>query len=284
MIYVSTSGIKKQRISECIELLHSHGFRNIELSGGTEYYEGLEDDLLSLKKKHSLNYLCHNYFPPPKQHFTLNLASLDDVIYDRTISHFLSAIELAHRLESPFLGIHAGFFIDASPNELGKEIERKEINDKKRATERFCTGFNTLREAAGDLVLYVENNVISANNFKNFGGKDFFMLTSSSDYFRLKEELDFNLLLDIAHLKVSSHTLGLDFKNELSTLIDRTNYIHLSDNDGLQDQNNAVLPESKIATLLQKCGISEKTVTLEIYQGIKQTRLSASTIEQICHA
>ena len=67
MIYVSSSAIKTQKICKAIEVLVKTGFRNIELSGGTDYYEGLEEEIFALKQKYSLNYILHNYFPPPKQ-------------------------------------------------------------------------------------------------------------------------------------------------------------------------------------------------------------------------
>ena len=75
MIYISSSCVKNTKIKDSVEELATNGFKNIELSGGTEYYDNFENDLLELKDKYNLNYRCHNYFPPPKKHFVLNLAS-----------------------------------------------------------------------------------------------------------------------------------------------------------------------------------------------------------------
>lgn len=41
MIYVSSSCIRNNNIAEIICSLSEKGIRNIELSGGTEYYEGM---------------------------------------------------------------------------------------------------------------------------------------------------------------------------------------------------------------------------------------------------
>ena len=74
MIFVSSSCVEHTKIKDSILELASNGFGNIELSGGTEYYENYIEDLLVLKKTFNLRYLIHNYFPPPKEHFVLNLA------------------------------------------------------------------------------------------------------------------------------------------------------------------------------------------------------------------
>ena len=47
-----------------------------------------------------------------------------------------------------------------------------------------------------------------------------------------------NLLVDVAHLKVSANSLGLDYFGELEKLFQLADYVHLSDNDGYSDQNN----------------------------------------------
>ena len=54
MIYVSTACIKLEKISESVKFLAEQGFKNIELSGGTEYYPEFERDLVKLKEKYLL--------------------------------------------------------------------------------------------------------------------------------------------------------------------------------------------------------------------------------------
>lgn len=62
MIYVSSSCVRQRYIAEAVEALAKNGVCNIELSGGTEYYEDLIRDLRSLKQTYGLNYACHAYF------------------------------------------------------------------------------------------------------------------------------------------------------------------------------------------------------------------------------
>lgn len=281
MIYVSSSCVKYKKIQDSVVKLVNHGFKNIELSGGSEYYDGFEDDLLELKARYDLNYICHNYFPPPKEHFVLNLASLDNEIYEKTLNHLVHAIELSKRLDAKKFGFHAGFLVDIKVSEIGKKISKNDLYNKDIAIQRFCDGLQKLQDIAGNLNLYVENNVFSSTNFKTYNGKNFFMLTHYAEYAELHEKIDFRLLLDIAHLKVSSKTLGLDFEQELEKLIYQSDYIHISDNDALHDLNHKLHEDSHLANLLKKQNLKNKDFTLEIYDDIEVIKETYTILQEV---
>jgi len=281
MIYVTSSSVKHNKIKDSVEELVNNGFRNIELSGGTEYYNGFLDDLLELKAKYNLNYICHNYFPPPEEHFVLNLASLNDEIYLKTFEHLVSTIELSKKLGATRFGFHAGFFIDIKVSEIGKKITREELFDKHKSIQRFCDGFNKLEKIAKELNIYIENNVFSSTNAKTYDNENIFMLTSSEEYNELKKIINANLLLDIGHLKVSSTTLNLNFENELKYMLDRSDYIHISDNDGFHDLNQKMDKNSNIIMLLKKQNLKNKIFTLEIYERMDDIKRVYKILEDI---
>jgi len=280
MIYISSSCTKHKKISQSIEFIANQGFKNIELSGGTNYYNDIIDDLKKLKVRYKLNYLVHNYFPPPKNHFVLNLASLDDEIYNKTLDHYKSAINLAKEVGATKFGLHAGFFIDPRIDQLGNPISYQQVADKEMAIKRFCNGFNILKEQTDSIDLYVENNVISASNFETYG-ENILMLTNSDEYIQLSQQLDFNLLVDVAHLKVSCKTLGLNFSEELKILWDKSDYIHLSDNDGYSDSNYPLLQESEIFDFLKFHFKNDNTYSLEIYKGIEEVKKTFNLINNL---
>ena len=281
MIYISSSCVKNKTIKESVQELVDSGFKNIELSGGTEYYDGFEDDLLKLKKKYNLNYICHNYFPPPKEHFVLNLASLDDEVYDKTFEHLTNAIELSKKLEARKFGFHSGFFIDIKVSEIGKKISKVNLFDKSKSIQQFCDGVKKLQSLSGDLELYIENNVFSSTNAKTYENDNLFMLTNSSEYQELKNMINFNLLLDIAHLKVSSKTLELDFEEELSYMISQSDYIHISDNDALHDLNHKLQKDSNLVKLLKKQDLKDKDFTLEIYDDMDAIKETYKILQEV---
>ncbi|MBW1792181.1 MAG: sugar phosphate isomerase/epimerase [Deltaproteobacteria bacterium] len=281
MIYVSSSCSKQKKIGAAIRELAEHGFQNIELSGGTEYYEGYEDDILELKEKYNLNFLVHNYFPPPKEDFVLNLASLDDTIFEKSLKHLRNAIQLSFLLGAEKFGFHAGFYVDIGANEIGKAISAQRLCNTRQAYERFCNGFNSIKNKSKEIQIYIENNVYSKTNFSTYGLQNPFMLTSLTEYRELQHHIDFKLLLDVAHLYVSSRTLGFDFDSHLDQMIMETDYIHLSDNDGYHDQNAPFMTDSKLINKIKKKHIEDKTITLEIYTGINGLKASFDHIEAI---
>ncbi|PHR53354.1 MAG: xylose isomerase [Arcobacter sp.] len=281
MIYISSACVKHKKIKDSVQDLVDNGFKNIELSGGTEYYEGFDNDLLELKDKYNLNYVCHNYFPPPQEHLVLNLASLNDDIYQKTFEHLKKAIVLSERLGGKKFGFHAGFFLDIKVSEIGKKISKNNLFDKKEAFNRFCKGFKSLQQFSNNVELYIENNVFSSTNAKTYKHENIFMLTNYIEYKNLKNKIDFNLLLDVAHLKVSSKTLGLNFEQELIGMINDSNYIHISDNDALHDLNNCLRNDSSLVELLKDQELKNKDFTLEIYDGMKSIKDTHSILQDI---
>lgn len=146
MIYISTACVKHKKICDSVLELVRNGFRNIELSGGTELYDDFEDDLLQLKDRYNLNYLCHNYFPPPKRPFVLNLASLNDDTFQASFDHLEKVISLSNRLGADKYAFHAGFFIDIRLNEIGKKLTRDNLFDDMEALERFCKAYRLIQK------------------------------------------------------------------------------------------------------------------------------------------
>ena len=282
MIFISTSCVKAHTIKEAILLLYKEGFTNLELSGGTNYYPTIADDLIELKEKYNLNFILHNYFPPPQEAFVLNIASLNNEIYEASMNHIKKAIDLSKKLEINYFGFHAGFRLDIPVDQIGKKINRFSLFPIEEAMKRFCTAYAELKTYAGNnFNLYIENNVFSTPNAENYPGEEPFFLTSQQDYNDLTQKIDFKLLLDVAHLKVSCHTLNLDFTQEFSYLYQKSDYIHISDNDGLQDTNQELSEDSSLYSLLKKQDWKDKIITLEVYQGMESLHRSFNNINKI---
>ncbi len=281
-IYISTACIKSSSIKESVLKLVSAGFKNIELSGGTKFYPDYKDDLLKMKKEYGLNYLVHNYFPPPKIPFVINLASQNKEIFQKSIDQCKSAIKLSKELESKKYGVHAGFLIDIKANEIGRKLSRSSLSKRKDAIKKFEEGWLYLIEEAGqDITLYLENNVFSMTNSKTYSNNNPFLLTDYESYLELSDKLDFTILLDFAHLQVSCNSLGLEFEREVEKLFPLTNYIHLSDNDGSHDQNKGLQNDGQIMNFIRNNDLNGKTITIEIYSGMDQVIYDYNKILEI---
>ena len=88
-IFVSTGGFAKLPGNIVAERYLRKGIKNIELSGGV-YSLTLVQDLLKIKNE--VNFRIHNYFPPPKNPFVLNIASLNQKNSKRSMDHVYSSI------------------------------------------------------------------------------------------------------------------------------------------------------------------------------------------------
>jgi len=264
MIYISSSCLSSSKISNVVEQLATTGFKNIELSGGTDYYSEIFGDLIYLKKQYGLIYSCHSYFPPPKNDFVINLASCNDVIYECSISHYENCIQQLPQIDCRDLSIHAGFMMELSTKDLGNEIETEYLYDYNDSIERFCSAYKKLHKLAkqNNITVYLENNVLSKENFQKYG-RDCLMMIDSIAILELRKRLEFNLLLDLAHLYVTCNSLGNSFENEVRALTSFAKWIHISSNDSLFDQHKPLTPECPITNVCSKFIKPEIKLTLE---------------------
>ena len=279
MIYVSSSCVKAKSIKNAVIKLKDNGFFNIELSVGTQYYEDLVGDLVELKNKYNLNFLLHNYFPPPERHFVVNLASLDNSIYERSVAALKNSIDLCKSLKARKFGLHAGFFTDIHAKELGKAISRRTLYDREEALKRFCSGFRELKRNSQGVKLYIENNVFLSGSRRPYLKINPFMLTSYSDFSELKKAIDFNLLIDFAHLKISCNALGLDFSKELNLLMPYSDYLHLSAVKQ-KDHHKPFSRNSFLLRSLKDFDLAKKTITLEISASMDELKRSYNAIRK----
>jgi sugar phosphate isomerase/epimerase len=265
-LYVSTSGVSARKICDAVTQLSGMGFRRIELSGGTDYYPTWFEDLEELRQRFGLSYRLHNYFPPVADPFVLNLASEDELQFERSFDLVKTAIEISKRFESTQLGFHAGFLNQVTVSQLGNEIRLDEFKNSTSARARFRQAYFELKSLASEsgIQLYVENNVLSGRNYESFGGRNLLMMCDSDEIVEAYES-GVAILLDLAHLKVSSMSLGYRFEDELRRVWKTSNYLHLSDNDGHEDQNRPIESDSAMFAILEDLGLQDKTVTLEIY-------------------
>lgn len=282
MIYISSSCIRESNIAEIIRRLARKGIHNIELSGGTEYYDALEHELKELKMSYQLQYACHAYFPPPKVPFVANLASCNDRIYRRSIEHYERCIEMMKRLDSKTLSIHAGFLVEINEDEVGKRLSRRVVYDEKEACDRFCNAFHYISQlcAACDIELFLENNVLNSENYKAFGHHNYMMMTDYQSIMEMRERLDFDLLLDLGHLYVSTRTLDKNFQEECKKLRKYVRWIHLSDNNGIIDAHQPFRAKSKILEAFYELGIPDVNVTLETVGSIDEILRSMELVEK----
>ncbi len=270
MIFLSSGGFGNQTAVEAAALLHSQGVEAIELSGGA-YSASSRQDLIDMSK--NISFQVHNYFPPPQVPFVFNLASLDPKVAEQSFQHVVAAMNLSAELGRPIYSFHAGFLLDPHVKELGKRIESRKLFDRSDAMSAFIERLNRLSKIASQMnvQLLVENNVLSKNNFQNFRENPFLMADAGECAYVMERTPDnINLLVDVAHLKVSSNSLGFDPKDFLRNCDQWIKAYHLSDNDGTRDSNECFSEAAWFWPLLKN---NLDYYSLEIYGASVETLL-----------
>lgn len=283
-IYLSSSCITAEKISQVLSALGKYGITNIELSGGTNYCGTLAEDLIRLKAEYGFSYACHAYFPPPKQPFVVNLASGNEQIYKRSIEHYEKCMELMQRIGCCTLSVHGGFFIEVGVEEIGREISDSRRYDRYEAILRFCAAYEGLQKKAkqAGIQMYIENNVLSRPNYDNWERQNYLMMTDYESIMELRHLIDFDLLLDLGHLYVSCHTLGLDFAEQVRKLKKYVRWLHLSENNGITDEHRVLSQGSPIYTAFRNIYTSGLKVTLEAQDTLEHVVKNYRWIEEIC--
>lgn len=244
MIFVSTGGVRNRSAWQTSLQFFEAGLQAIELSGGRPE----QNQLIELKRLQSqVHFQVHNYFPPPSKPFVFNLASLNQETSQRSFEHVKTAMQWSLELERPVYSFHAGFLLDPKISELGERISNIELFDRKQAFSAFLDQVNNLAEKARQqgVSLLIENNVLSANNYHEFGSNPFLMVTAEECVHVMKNTpKNVNLLIDVAHLKVSACSLQFDPIEFLLKCDPWIRAYHLSDNNGKSDNNEPVTTDS----------------------------------------
>ncbi len=252
MIFLSTGGFRNKTAFHTSSLYLKNNIKNIELSGGL-YSKNIIKELQKLSKISNLR--LHNYFPPPKQPFVLNLCSTKKENVNKTIKHIKQGIVLAKKTGSKYFSFHAGFRFDPKVEELGKKMSKQEILSKEFAYKIFRKRVISLNKFAkkNNIKLLIENNVISEKNIKIFK-KNPFLLTNPKDIKFFFKNIDENigLLLDVAHFKVSSNSEKFNLKKGYFEIYPFIKAIHLSDNNGKEDTNSLIKNSSWFLKILKK--------------------------------
>jgi len=239
MNYISTIAFK-DNIDDYIQEFANSKY-GIEFSSG-----GLPHNFNNFKLFESFTgkKIIHNYFPGYKNDpFVLNIASLNEIIKKRSLTHCLRNINKSNDFSTDkFFAVHAGFNLDLNVSDLGHPIKNIKIKNIDLHNQSFHNSLDKLLNLSKErnINLLIENNVLIK---ENYNGQDIpFHCVDSKNIIQLFEKYsshnNFGLLLDTAHLKVSCKTLGLNLENEFNNIKKYIKAIHHSDNDGNYDTNS----------------------------------------------
>ena len=265
-VFMSSGAFRSKHLPALLESARERGITRVELSSGVAF---AEENMAAVRaaKKSGMSFLVHNYFPPPKTPFVLNLASSDPSTLALARRHCRQAIDLCVEVGSPLYSVHSGFLAEATAADLGRDLTGLPISSRESAWAAFLESLIEIGRYAESrgISLAIENNVLAAFNL--IGGRNKVVLCAEADeiveILEAVKPLKIGLLLDVAHAIVSSNALGFDVQEFISRLSDRVVCLHVSENDGRADQNLPIREDSWFLPLLSR--IRNVPVVLESY-------------------
>jgi sugar phosphate isomerase/epimerase len=262
--YVSTSCLPTEsNVFAILEAYARDGLTRIELGSRTDY---VQDMSARRFRQYQASFIVHHYFPPPKQPLVVNLASQNADILQRSKDHIKKSLAFCHDLGCGLYSFHAGFRADPDARFVFPGPEH--VCSYDMAFHTFIESVREIDEYARQkgVRIAVENNVLARHNVMN-GQNPYLLLCTADEFQGLWDAIrsaNVGLLLDLGHLKVSSHWLGFDRDEFVSRMRDRVFAVHLHENNGLEDQHLRLDKESWCLEVVRREHLADLPLVLEI--------------------
>ena len=281
-IFLSTTCFNNNSLEEIIKISIENGIYNLEISGGLQYIDEYKLEKI-FEKNTKINFRFHNYFPIPKNSFVINLASEKSA--EMSIKNIIKGIKYAKKFGSNIFSFHAGLRFNPQEEDLGKIQSKFKSEDYHKSYKILEQSLMKINNKNFDrTVICIENNVVENRNYKFKDNRYIFSdLSDSKIIKKLINKYDLKVLLDVAHLKVSSETLSFSKYKFIEMYNDDIFIAHLSDNNGLSDNGDELDEKSWFWSYLDWKRI--KYVSLEIKNTDinklkKQIELTSKLINQ----
>lgn len=210
----------------------------VELSAPHPYepLNKVRELLLEYRQK-GFRFTIHNYFPPQKRDFMLNIASFNNGIRTKSQNLVKQALKLASEIGSPTYGVHTGYLADGAADSKGLFHFKPEKNN-------YLLCLRQIEAFIEDVIKNLNNGIILLLENLFPGRTDNYSLGCT--FYEMKEIMSIvpeqvGLLLDLGHLNVSSRILGFDkyvfLDKYLAEFGDRIHEVHFSENNGLEDEH-----------------------------------------------
>jgi sugar phosphate isomerase/epimerase len=246
-VYLSSNCLFGDSINAIAETMVRDGVDRIELTGATAYAKYSEAGLLALARA-GVRLRAHNYFPPPRAEFVMNLSSRDAGIRAATEALVREALRLTALFGADCYSLHAGYALDQLP-EPGEDGIYKKVSAPPTSVDAQDETIDRLLALLPPGVkLAVENGLpITDSHLASPAQIGRFLARYAAD-------ARVGLLLDLGHLNVAAHAQGFDRDAYARELFDRHGdrifEVHASANTGERDSHGITPADSAEIRLL----------------------------------
>ena len=237
--YLSTTFCKDHpRIDNILKYCTENGIYHIELGSNHAY----EDNPASIVQRYPCQYLVHNYFPIPKESFVVNIASLNDDLYERSVSHVFAAIDFCSRIDAKLYTFHPGFLSDPGKSSSCSSNYDFQFKNEQIPELRYENAFERMLCAVKCIVAYAheknvriaietEGSVLHKNHLLMQYPKEF------SRFFDIFSPQVIGINLNIGHLRLAANVFGFDIADFIDLISEHVVAMELSHNGGHYDEH-----------------------------------------------
>jgi sugar phosphate isomerase/epimerase len=258
-IYISTSCLKNNKnVIDVLGVYENIGLKNIELGSSHMFVDNIIDKL----KSYNFNFIVHNYFPPSKNMFVMNLSSQNSTILKKTLGQIKNAIRLCNELDGNLYSFHPGFTIDPLNLPLiSIKLNKKPILHDK-AVDIFINMVQKVNAYAEDygVKIAVENHVATKETSK------FLIFYAYEDFEELFKKINsdnLGTLIDFGHLKVTSYWMNFDKYDFIDKIKEHIFAFHIHDNNSISDEHKSIRKTSWFMQFCDKKIFKTSIIVLE---------------------
>ncbi len=238
-LFVSTTFFKDgTSLDEALSVCKNYNINNIELGSNHKFSENFE----KIIKKYDFKYLMHNYFPIPKESFVLNLASLNDIIYERSLKHIKDAIDLCVKTNCKLYTVHPGFLTDPKgPNTTVNNYDFQ-WNDLNVNDSNYKKAFNRMLKSLDWSINYANKSgiKIAIETEGSLKKSSHLLMQKPDEYqnlFKFFSPGDLGINLNIGHLNLSRNFFNFKISDFIDLIKNHLIAMELSHNEGIEDDH-----------------------------------------------
>ncbi len=228
------------KLSEALDLCEANNIHLVEIGSNHAFEENY-----NYIGDYDFDFLVHNYFPIPKESFVVNIASLDENIYRRSIEHIKFAISYSEKIGAKLYTFHPGFLTDPKGPNISKKIYDFQWDSSLLSKTNFDLAREQMLKAMAEIVSYTKNRKtsIAIETEGSLYKKDHLLMQQPEEYewlFKKFSPKELGVNLNIGHLNLANRAFKFPWKDFVDLIQDYVVAMELSHNNGVEDQHHPI--------------------------------------------
>jgi sugar phosphate isomerase/epimerase len=238
-IFVSTTfAPDNSSLVEVIRACHEKGLGQLEFGSNHCY----EPDPIGAIKQFQGQYLVHNYFPPPKEGFVVNIASSNNEIFQRSINHIVAAIDFCSEIGVKLYTFHPGFLTDPRESTQDSNYYDFCFDDRQLISENRINALERMLQGIEKIVSHAKKRKvkIAIETEGSMAHKEHLLMQDPNEYerlFRYFSSTDVSVNLNLGHLRLASNAVGFKIADFVDLISEYMVAMEVSHNDGVHDEH-----------------------------------------------